>query len=344
MPAQRRDLVLLIPGQGAQYPRMAAGLYGWDMDFTTAIDSVLDMFGDPAGLRAAWLGGESPVPLDDVVIAQPLLFAIGYALGRMLLAWGLRPAAILGHSVGELVAATLAGVFRVEEAAAVMRDRVARLAATPPGGMLAVSASEAELRSFLDRHPDVAVGAVNAPRQIVLAGFAGPLRAIGEDLKVHGHTVWPVAALTAFHSPLLMPLLADPGPLAECTLSRPQIPVWSAFSAGPLDAEAARNHTSWRDHPAAPVLFWPALDALLSAGRHLLVDVGPGQGLAMIARRHPRVRTGRTAVTALLPARPGRPEDDRATVAAWRLRIRQEGYEPRPASGAKHRADSTEGA
>ncbi|MER5704766.1 acyltransferase domain-containing protein [Micromonospora sp. NPDC002296] len=325
MSAPEREQVLLFPGQGSQHTRMAAGLYDHDPVFTEHVDRALALFDDPR-LRDAWLSDTPRVALDHVTMAQPLLFSVGYALGAMVLSWGVRPAALLGHSVGELVAATLAGVFDVADSVALMRDRVDRLADTPRGGMLTVSATVDDVAPYLRRHPQVAVGAVNAPRQTVLAGFEGPLGAVAGDLRADGFTVLPVAALSAFHSPVLAPLFEDPGPLAGCVPQAPRIPLWSAFAVDRLDARTVTDRALWLTQPVAPVHFWSALDKLLAGGPYLLTDVGPSQGLAMIARRHAGVKRGGSAVAALLPARPGTAEADRDAVRRWRDRVREEGH------------------
>lgn len=319
-----REVVLLLPGQGSQHAGMAGGLYGNDPAFTAHVDAALELFGNADELRADWLAANPRVPIDDVTRAQPLLFCVDYALGRMLLDNGVRPAALLGHSVGELAAAVLADVLELADAVAFMRDRVDRLAPAPPGGMLTVAAPEHELRPFLARHGDVVVGAVNAPRQIVLSGFDEPLQAIADELRGKGFTVLPVAARTAFHSPALAPLFADTTPYDGRAVRAPRIPMWSSVTTELLDEAAVRNPALWARQPVAPVLFWPTLDKLLATGGYLLVEAGPGQGLATLARRHPEVRRGNSAVTALLPARPGPPEADRAAVARAFEQIRTE--------------------
>jgi [acyl-carrier-protein] S-malonyltransferase len=319
-----RQVVLLFPGQGSQYAGMAAGLYGSDPAFTAHVDTALGRFGNGDELRTDWLATRPRVPIDDVTRAQPLLFCLDYALGRMLLDNGVRPAALLGHSVGELAAAVLAGVLELTDAAAFMRDRVERLAPAPPGGMLTVAAPEHELRPFLARHTDVVVGAVNAPRQTVLSGFDEPLQAIANELRDKGFTVLPVAARTAFHSPALAPLFEDTTPYGGRRVHAPRIPMWSSVTTERLDEAAVRDPALWARQPVAPVLFWPTLDKLLATGRYLLVEAGPGQGLATLARQHPEVRRGDSAVTAVLPARPGAPEADRAALAHALEQIRTE--------------------
>src|SRR5437764_1349770 len=104
--ARTRRVALLFPGQGSQHPRMAAGLYGHDDVFTSVMDEAFELLGEAGpAVRADWLAGGRPELYDDVTRAQPLLYAVNYALGRVVLDWGVEPAAMLGHSVGEMVAA-----------------------------------------------------------------------------------------------------------------------------------------------------------------------------------------------------------------------------------------------
>lgn len=155
-------VALLFPGQGAQYPRMAAGLYGHYAAFTAVMDRAFQLLGDQGpALRADWLSQAPSVRYDDVTQAQPLLYAVNCALGQQVLSWGVEPAVLLGHSVGEMAAATLAGVFGFTTGMTLMRDRMTVFAQTPPGGMLAVAASVDEVGPYLDGS-EVAVAAVNA--------------------------------------------------------------------------------------------------------------------------------------------------------------------------------------
>lgn len=307
-----RRVALLLPGQGAQYPRMAAGLYTSEPVFAAAMDEVFHALG-PAGpgLRTQWLTGDEP--LDDAARAQPLLFAVDYALGRLVSSWGAGPDALLGHSVGEMAAAALAGVFTVRDAALLVLDRVSRVAAAPAGGMLAVAAGVAQVEPHLGR--DVAVGAVNAPRHTVLAGPRGPLADVAARLEAAGLNSLPVPSDTAFHSPVLAPALAGARAAVARTVRRPPaVTMYSGCTAAVLRPEEALDPGFWARQPMEPVLFWAALDALLSDGPYLLVEAGPGRGLAGIARRHPAVRRGHSAVVALLPGGPGDDEADRESL------------------------------
>ncbi|MFC7330966.1 acyltransferase domain-containing protein [Marinactinospora rubrisoli] len=326
--ARPRPVALLLPGQGAQHVRMAAGLYPHEPVFSAAMDEVFTAMGkDGTLLRADWVAERPTVPIDDVTRSQPLLFAVDYALGRLVAGWGIRPAALLGHSIGELAAAALAGVFDLPDAAAIVLDRVRRLRHAPPGGMLAVAAGPDELGPHLAG--DVVVGAVNAPRQTVLAGPTPALADVAAVLAERGFTCRPVPSLVAFHSPAVAAATAGAERLfASVRVRPPDIPVYSGYTTAPLRAAQIADPGFWARQPVAPVLFWPALDALLSSGAFLLVEAGPGQGLTQVARRHPAVRTGRSAVLPLLPARPGPSRADRESAAAALAALRAEGHRP----------------
>ncbi|MFD7990310.1 acyltransferase domain-containing protein [Streptomyces mexicanus] len=319
-----RRVALLLPGQGAQYERMGAGLYGSEPVFTDTMDEVFAAMGTAGpALRADWLAERPSVPVESAAWAQPLLFAVDLACGRLLTSRGIEPAALLGHSVGEMAAAVLAGVLGLRDATGLVLDRVARVAAAPPGGMLAVAATRAEVEPFLSG--TVVVGAVNAPRHTVLAGPREPLAETARQLEAHGLHSRPVPSDTAFHSPVLAPCLAGADErVASTARAAPQITLYSGYTAAPLRSVEALDPVFWARQPMAPVLFWPALDALLSSGDHVLVEAGPGNGLGSIARRHPAVRRGASSVVTLLPARPGEGDRDRAALhaAAEALRAR----------------------
>ncbi len=219
------DVALMFPGQGSQYPRMAASLYGTEATFTSVIDEVFELFGEVGSLACEdWLSGAD---IDHVSRAQPLLFAVDYALGRTVLSWGVKPVALIGHSAGEVVAATLAGVFSLEEAASLVRGRVLSAVSIPSGGMLAVAGSEADLLPYLEG--DVAIAAVNSARQTMLAGSDEPLARVRTRLEADEYIVAPVPASTPFHSPAMQPAVDEA--LASWNVSprAPQMPVYSGL-------------------------------------------------------------------------------------------------------------------
>lgn len=310
-----RPVAFLLPGQGSQYIRMGAGLYGHLAAFTEAMDEVFAFLGpDGPAVREDWLSQRPRVPIDHVTRSQILLFAVDYAVAAQLRSWGVRPAALLGHSVGEIAGAVLAGVFSLADGVTLMWDRIARLAAAPPGGMLAVAGSAESVREFCT--DEVVVGAVNSPRQVILAGPAQPLAAVTAVLRSAGFTVYPVPASTAFHSPMLADVATGAVPvISQLPVRPPQVRLYSGYTAKPLDGRDVARPEFWASHPVAPVLFWPAVDALLGDGAYLLVETGPGQGLATVVRRHPAVRSDRSRVLVALPDRPSGDDADRESLA-----------------------------
>jgi phthiocerol/phenolphthiocerol synthesis type-I polyketide synthase E len=283
---QARPVVLLFPGQAAQYPRMAAELYGVDQTFTRAVDTCLDQFREHGhDLREDWLSGAE---LTDTSMAQPLLFAVQYALARMWLGWGVEPAVVLGHSLGELAAAAVAGVFTLPDAVRVVAARAQAMAELPTGAMLAVATDPQTLdRALPDGLPGaVVVAVVNGPRQTVLSGPSDQILAVAEGLRRHGVAGQVLATSHAFHSPAMAPArdrVADV--LRGVTLHEPTIPMLSASTGGPV-GEAAVDPAFWSEQVTGQVRFDRVLDHLL-ATPHLLVEVGPGRALTGLARRHP---------------------------------------------------------
>ncbi|PRX51428.1 acyl transferase family protein [Prauserella shujinwangii] len=310
-----RPAALMFPGQGAQHQGMATGLYRSERVFADAMDSVFALLGaEGERVRADWLSDEPAIGIDDVRRAQPLLFAVGYALGRLLYSRGVRPTAMLGHSAGELVAATLAGVFELRDAVALVGGRVRHAATMPSGGMLAVAAAPDDLRPYLDDEL-VAIAAVNAPRQTMLAGPTAPLRAVEARLRADGVIVREVPSTSPFHSPVMAPVAAaTERALGRARLRAPRLPVYSAYTGEVLGEQQARDPGFWARQVTDTVYFGPALDRLLADRDVLLVEAGPGQTLAAFARRHRAVREQRSAVVPLLPAQPGGPETDLRSV------------------------------
>jgi [acyl-carrier-protein] S-malonyltransferase len=304
---------------------MAAGLYGHSDVFTEVMDTAFRLLGsDGPGVRADWLRPGSPGALDDVTRAQPLLYAVGCALGRLVESWGVEPAALLGHSAGEMVAATMAGVLTFDDGMRLIRDRMRIFADTAPGGMLAVAASAEQAAGYVSG--PVVIAAVNGPRQVLLAGPDEPLDAAERRLRADGITCRRARARQAFHSPAVAGAVDQSASGWVATPLRvPRRTIYSAYLGGVLPAWLACDPWFWAGQPAEPVLFGPTLDRLLGDGDFHLVEAGPGQGLSALARRHPAVLSGASTVTAMLPVRAGDAGGDRRAVHGTAARLRAEG-------------------
>ncbi|GAA2789625.1 acyltransferase domain-containing protein [Saccharopolyspora taberi] len=301
-----RRLAMLLPGQGSQYAGMAVELYEREPEFTSIVDEFFHHMGaDGALVRDRWLRDGAGV--DEGTQAQPLLFAVGYAIAKMLHDRGLRPDVLVGHSVGELAAACLAGVFDLPGAARILVGRGRALAAAPAGGMLGVAASREDVEGCVEPRwaaRGVVVGAVNAPQQTVLSGPDPELSQAEQAIREAGFTARRVRATEPWHSPA-MDQAAELFELAVAAepLHRPELPIVSGRTGQRVTDEQAVDPSFWARQMAEPVLFWPALDTALED--HTVVEAG--QGLAMLARRHPAVRRGGSEVISLLPSagRPG---------------------------------------
>ena len=294
-------IVLLFPGQGAQRQGMAVDLYRRHELFRESMDTVFELWGrEGEAIRADWLSRDPVVGIDDFRRSQPLLFAVDFALAEMVAAAGIKPAAVLGHSVGEVVAAVVAGVVTLADAAAVLMDRLAQLAEAPPGGMLAVAASVAEVEPLLG--DGVSLAAVNGPRQIMVAGLDEPLERVRLRLAKKAFVTQRVRATLPFHSQVLAPLTERSLPaLRSVPLSHPALPLYSGYTGALLGREAVEPEF-WAAQPAGTVWFADALDAVARSGSHLFVEAGPWQLTAMV-RRHPSIRRVGGRAVALLPRR-----------------------------------------
>ena len=281
----------LFPGQGAQFAGMAAGAYRTLPEFGRVVDECLARL-DPA--VGALLLGSSDVDAADTRLGQPGLFVVEYALARQLLAWGLRPSILLGHSIGEYAAACLAGVLAVPDALRLVARRGELMARTPPGAMLAVVAPEEEVRAAAG---GLSVAAVNAPDVVVLSGPPVAVDAAAERFAARGVRARRLPVGHAFHSADVEPVLADFGATAATVAYRPgSIPVLSGLTGAPVPRRGwSAEH--WVRQLRQPVLFGPALARLLAMPNPVLVEVGPGRTLTGLA-----LRQGAATAVATVPA------------------------------------------
>ncbi|AXX32334.1 acyltransferase domain-containing protein [Actinosynnema pretiosum subsp. pretiosum] len=277
---------LLFPGQGAQRVGMGLRAAGGDPRLAAHLEHCLTLFGDLAGLDLRALlapeDGDSPRAREELARTehtQPALFAVEWALGRTLLDYGLKPRGLLGHSVGEWVAATLAGVFSLEDAVELVALRGRLLADTPEGAMLYADLPEREVRALLP--DDLAVAAVNAERLTVVSGAPGPVAAFADLLAARGDvTTGSLRVTRAFHSPLVAGAADElRAAVAGRARSAPAIPVVSNVTGKPLTAEQAVDPDYWREQLLSPVRYADGVAALRALGADVLLETGPGKGL-----------------------------------------------------------------
>ena len=306
-PALNDRIIFAFPGQGAQHHGMAEALYRRDADFRSILDFCAEQLRQPLGVDLIeLLYGNNSADINDTRYAQPALFAVEYALARHWLAQGLRPAALIGHSLGEFVAATLAGIFTLEQALAIVSERARLMQDCPTGSMLALRASAEEAEAWTS--DSITIAGYNAAKLCVLSGPDEAITALEAELEAKGQRGIRLTTSHAFHSPLMQPSVAPFRTfLEQYTLHPPQMPVISTVTGKALTAEQACSSDYWANQIIEPVRFFQAASSLVSEQPGLFLEVGPSQNLSGNLRRMPNAVT----VPSLPPA--GNAEADAAS-------------------------------
>ena len=294
------DIVIMCSGQGAQRPGMARALYDSSASFKVDVDSCADY---AAGLlghdpRKTFLDPQAPTAeLTRTSQAQVALFCVEYALARHWFERGIRPAALIGHSIGELVAACLAGVFSVRDAVRLVCERGRLMQAMPGGAMLSVALPEAECRELLV--PGVELAAVNGPQLCVVAG---PVQAVCDFSAQMDEGVGQLLRTShAFHSAAMAPAAEQFAKVVADVERRPaQVPLISNVTGTWLTDSDAQDPNYWARHIREPVRFADGIATLLRDGQRVFLEVGPGDSLTSMVRSQPR--TAPYLAVATLPA------------------------------------------
>jgi acyl transferase domain-containing protein/acyl carrier protein len=320
-----RPAVFLFPGLGDHYVDMGRELYESEPVFAAEVDRCAELLrphlGDdvrtilfsiesrsaPAAgperrtdLRALLRrGGEARDAasrrLDRTEHAQPILFAVEYALARLLMAWGVRPQAMIGYSLGEYVAACLSGALSLEDALALVARRAKLIQELPAGAMLAVPLPEAEVQPFLAE--GLAVAATNGPHFCVVGGAEEAVADLDRRLAGRGVTCLRLTTTHAFHTPMMEPAAEALTELARTvTVGTPRIPYVSNVTGGWITAADLGDPGYWARHMVRPVRFAEGLAELLRDADRAMVEVGPGGTLSALVRQHPEAGAGRLAV------------------------------------------------
>ncbi|WPH18630.1 amino acid adenylation domain-containing protein [Variovorax paradoxus] len=299
--------VLMFPGQGAQYAGMGKILHAKDPVFAAAFDTCLKAFGSAVDfdLRERMFG-DDPQALLPTAVTQPAIFAIEYALARRLLSLGVRPHALIGHSVGEFVAAVIAGVMRLEDAARLVARRGALMQAQPAGAMLSVRLGAAELSARLG--PLLSLAADNGPTACVVAGPFDAIESLRASLQEEDIASRQLQTSHAFHSSMMDAAVAPFEALVgEVALHPPTVPIFSTLTGRLLEDGEATSPAYWARHLRSTVQFSPAVrSAMAQAARPLFIEVGPRNTLATLVRQH--------GAAEVMPLLHGEPADEARTL------------------------------
>ncbi|MEO9062677.1 MAG: SDR family NAD(P)-dependent oxidoreductase [Nitrosospira sp.] len=299
------SIAFLFPGQGAQHVDMARDLYEGEPVFRREFDRCLDLLKPHLDfdLLALLYPGEadraaSSARLSQTEVTQPALFAIEYALAQLWMSWGVVPAVMIGHSVGEYVAACLAGVFSLEDVLELVSLRGCLLQRMDTGAMLAVMLPETEARGYLNEDCDLA--AVNGPELCVLSGTLAAIEAVERSLKDKDIASRRLHVSHAFHSAMIAPMLPIFVERVRAIGPRqPAMPFLSNLSGNWITPQEASDPDYWGRHLRGTVRFGDGLRELLSSPGRILLEVGPGETLTTLAQRHPDANPQRVILSSL---------------------------------------------
>jgi acyl transferase domain-containing protein len=310
-----RPVVFMFSGQGSQYVSMGRDLYESEGVFREHVDMCVRIL-EPhlrLNLRRTLYPAEEEMAqaqewLNQTELAQPALFVIEYALAQLWMSWGVTPTAMIGHSIGEYVAACLAGVFRLEDALGLVAERGRLMQSMPPGAMLSVMLPAKELQERLSG--SLAVAAINHPGRSVVSGQTDEIEELERRLSEQEIACRRLHTSHAFHSEMMEPIM---GPFEErvrqVTLQSPQVPYLSNVTGGWIRAEDATDPGYWAQHLRRTVRFGEGVSLLGERADQVLLEVGPGRALQKLAQGHPDRPSEQVALASMRHATDGDADD-----------------------------------
>lgn len=284
-PKIKPKIAFIFTGQGAQYADMGRELYESEPRFAETIDRIASIM-DPdlgAPLKDVLFGEKSTEYLENTRYVQPALFAIEYALADLIGHWGVEPSFVIGHSIGEIVAACVAGMLDLEDAARFVVARGRLMGSLPEGGsMLAIAAAPEQVQRWIqDKETDVTIATVNGPHAVVVSGRADAVAEVGFMAQTAGRQIKELEVSHAFHSPLMDPILDELTKTASSMrISPPRIPILSNTSGDYFDDEVKPEY--WSAQVRNAVLFHQGMEKIMDAGCSVIVEIGPNPALTPV--------------------------------------------------------------
>ncbi|WP_193197113.1 type I polyketide synthase [Nostoc sp. MG11] len=287
-----RPIVFMFSGQGSQYVNMGRELYESESVFRKQVDYCCELLKPYLELdlhTVLYPSAETALTatqkLQQTAITQPALFVIEYALTQLWMAWGVYPEMMIGHSIGEYVAATIAGVFSLEDALAIVAMRGKLMQQLPSGAMLSVQLPEQEVQQLLEK--EISLAASNAPSSCVVSGSKEAIEKSQQKLQQIGVNCRRLHTSHAFHSLMMEPIIETfIQSLQKVKLNCPKIPFISNVSGTWITAAEATDPNYWARHLREPVRFSLGIAELLLQPEPILLEVGPGRTLSSLAKQH----------------------------------------------------------
>jgi acyl transferase domain-containing protein/acyl carrier protein len=313
--------VFMFPGQGSQYAGMAADLYRSEPLFRAEMDQCFEIVSRLSGKDLKTLifssaGTGLTSRIDETEWAQPALFVVSYALARLLMQLGITPDIMIGHSIGEYVAACISGVFSLEDALSLVLKRGELMQQMAPGSMLSISITEMELHVLLEQQPEICLAAVNSTELCVVSGTQHAIARFRALLDQQGYVTRILHTSHAFHSSMMDPMLdAFEKEVAARKSGLAAIPFISNLHGRKITDKEATQAAYWSGHLRQTVRFAAGIETLLATEQAVFIELGPGKVLSTLLRSNKNSKRTHHSIQ-LLPAQPDKETDSQRFLSA----------------------------